>query len=61
MVQKIVVNPERRLFYCWSWDRWKSVHNLGRCFNTGCRRMYEPEGTHLRKAVVGAASCRPGG
>lgn len=52
MNQKIMVNAERRLFYCWSWDRWKSLRSLGRCFREGCRRMYEPEGEHLRKLSV---------
>ena len=49
--QRIVVNAERSRFYCWSWDRWKSLHKLRRCFEEGCRRMYEPEGEHLRKVI----------
>jgi hypothetical protein len=51
-----VVNAERTRFYCWSWDRWKSLANLRRCFETRCRRMYEPEPPHLRKALVAAAA-----
>ncbi len=54
--QKIVVNAERRLFYCWSWDKWKGLRNIGRCFAKGCRRMYEPEGEHLRLPEIRRAA-----
>ncbi|MCL4501169.1 MAG: hypothetical protein M1438_04855 [Deltaproteobacteria bacterium] len=52
MSQKVIINPARTLFYCWSWDRWKSLKRLRYCFEQRCQRMYEPEGEHLRKAGV---------
>ena len=60
--QRVVVNHTRTLFYCWSWDRWCSVRQLGKhghqggCFARGCRRMYEPVLPHLRRAEVRRAS-----
>jgi hypothetical protein len=60
--QRVVINHSRTLFYCWSWDRWCSVRQLGKhgheggCFARGCRRMYEPLLPHLRTAAVRRAS-----
>ena len=60
--QKVIVNHTHQLFYCWSWDRWKSLHELGKgghdggCFARGCRRMYEPMLPHLRATEVRRAS-----
>ena len=56
MNQKIVVNAARSRFYCWFWDRWKSLRNLRRCFKVRCLFMYEPEGLHLRTAAVRQAA-----
>jgi hypothetical protein len=56
--QTVIINHKRTLFYCWSWDRWCSVRQLGKggheggCFARGCRRMYEPVLPHLRQAEV---------
>ena len=60
--QRVIINHTRKLFYCWSWDRWKSVCELGRggheggCFARGCCKMYEPALPHLRTAEVRRAS-----
>jgi hypothetical protein len=60
--QKVIINHTRKLFYCWSWDRWCSLRQLGKgghaggCFARGCCRMYEPELPHLRTAEVRRAS-----
>jgi hypothetical protein len=56
MGQTIITNANRTLFYCWSYGRWKSLFNLRHCFEKGCRRMYEPEGLHLRRAEVRRAA-----
>jgi|WetSurMetagenome_2_1015567.scaffolds.fasta_scaffold314866_2 hypothetical protein len=62
MGQRVIINHQRTLFYCWSWDRWCSVQQLGKyghaggCFARGCRRMYEPALPHLRTAEVRRAS-----
>lgn len=56
--QRVIINHTRTLFYCWSWDRWKSLRELGKCghqggcFARGCRRMYAPAYPHLRTAEV---------
>ena len=63
--QRVIINHNRRLFYCWSWDRWCSVRQLGKhghqggCFARDCRRMYEPVLPHLRTAAVRRASGEP--
>lgn len=60
--QRVIVNSQRSLFYCWSWDKWCSVLQLGKggheggCFARGCRMMYEPELPHLRKEQVRCAA-----
>jgi hypothetical protein len=51
--QRIVVNPERRRFYCWSWDKWMAIFRLRSCFARGCQWMYAPLGAHLRKDSLG--------
>jgi len=53
MSQKMVISPDRRRFYCWSWDRWKEIWHLRQCFKDGCLFMYEPQLAHLRKGDVG--------
>lgn len=69
--QRVISNHKRTLFYCWSWDRWCSVRQLGKhghaggCFARGCCKMYEPVLPHLRQAEVRRASrgepaARPG-
>lgn len=60
MSQKIITNAERSRFYCWSWDRWKGLHHLRRCFNVGCRWMYQPEVEHLRLPEVRRAAAGVG-
>jgi hypothetical protein len=63
--QKVIINHKRTLFYCWAWDRWCSVHELGKCghkggcFARGCGRMYEPALPHLRAADVRRAAAGP--
>lgn len=47
---KVIINDERRLFYCWGWDQWFALGKLGwKCFKGDCRYMYVPAGPHLRK------------
>ena len=64
--QWVIINHKRTLFYCWSWDRWCSVRQLGKyghaggCFARGCRRMYEPALPHLRTAEVCRAAAGSG-
>lgn len=56
--QTVIINHNRTLFYCWSWDRWCSVRQLGKgghkggCFARGCCKMYEPELLHLPRRVA---------
>lgn len=60
--QRVIINHTRKLFYCWSWDRWCSLRQLGKgghaggCFARGCHKMYEPVLPHLRQAEVRRAA-----